>query len=142
MAAPSDVGGERSFLWLRRADQVFLGGLLCVLTVLLGIHWARLNGWSIRGEPVSVLTAEGYLYTLDINQAMWVEWAQLDGIGETLGRRIVQDRLDRGPFTSIEDVDRVKGIGPKTMDRIRPHLRYSVMFTAEMDGTNPASEIP
>jgi competence protein ComEA len=120
---------EPAFLWLRRADQWFLGGLLCALTLLLGIHAWRLNGWGLRGEPVAVLTAEGYVYTLDINQATWVEWAQLDGIGETLARRIVQDRLDRGPFAGIEDVSRVRGIGRKTMDRIRPHLRQREVFT-------------
>ncbi len=134
--------GHGSFLWLRRTDQIFLGGLLCVLTVLLGVHWARLNGWGTRGEPVTVLTAEGYLYTLDINQATWVEWAQLDGIGETLARRIVQDRIDHGPFTGVDDVSRVKGIGSKTMNRIRPHLRNRNVFTAETNGTAGVERIP
>lgn len=118
-----------AFLWLRRVDQWFLGGSLCALTLLLGIHALRLNGWGLRGEPVAVLTAEGYVYTLDINQATWVEWAQLDGIGETLARRIVQNRIDRGPFASIEDVSRVRGIGKKTMERIRPHLRQREVYT-------------
>lgn len=133
---------DTSFLWLRRTDQLFLGGLLCVLVILLGLHWARINGWGFRHEPVAVLTADGYLYTLEINQATWVEWAQLDGIGETLGRRIVQDRIDHGPFRSIEDVIRVKGIGKKTMDRIRPHLRQRNFMTVETRGTSEVEAIP
>lgn len=136
----TEPANESSFLWLRRADQFFLGGLLCVLTVLLGIHWARLNGWGVRNEAVEVLTPEGYLYTLDVNQATWVEWAQLDGIGETLARRIVQDRIERGPFLSVDDVSRVKGIGRKTMDRIRPHLRHDGAVTAS--AAEPATSIP
>lgn len=122
---------EAAFLWLRRSDQWFLGGVLGVLTMLLGIHAARIQGWGFRNEPVQVLTGEGYLYTLDINTATWVEWAQLDGIGETLARRIVQDRQDRGPFAEIDDVSRVRGIGPKTMDRIRPHLRNRHVLTVD-----------
>lgn len=140
---PQQTGAAQpSFLWLRRADQVFLGGLLCGLVVLLGVHWARLNGWGPRGEPVTVLTAEGYLYTLDINQATWVEWAQLDGIGETLARRIVQDRIDHGPFGTIEDVSRVKGIGKKTMEKIRPHLRNRNVFTVETGRLSGVEGIP
>jgi competence protein ComEA len=63
-----------------------------------------------------------YQYSVDINQATWVEWAQFDGIGETLARRIVSDRDSNGPFTSVEDVLRVKGIGPKKLAQIRPYL--------------------
>lgn len=125
---------EPAFLWLRKADQWFLGGMLGVLTLLLGVHAARINGWSVRGEPVQILTSEGYVYTLDINHATWVEWAQLDGIGETLARRIIQDRDERGPFAEIEDVSRVRGIGPKTMERIRPHLRNRNVFTVDQGG--------
>ena len=130
-----------SLFWLRRADQWFLGGLLCVLTALAGIHAARLQGWGPRGEPVRVLSPEGYVYTLDVNQATWVEWAQLDGIGETLARRIVQDRVDRGPFAEIDDVSRVKGIGPKTMENIRPHLRKRNLFTADQ-GKSRVDSVP
>ena len=119
---------EPSFLGWRRGDRWFLGVTLLVLTVLLGVHVARIKGWTIRSS-VRVLTRDDYLYTLDVNHATWVEWAQLDGIGETPARRIIDDRQDRGEFTTIEDVARVKGIGPKTLARIRPHLRHSEQQT-------------
>jgi competence protein ComEA len=137
----SSTGNESSFLWLRRGDQWFLGGLLCALTVLLGVHWARLHGWGLANQRVQVLTPEGYVYTLDVNQATWVEWAQLDGIGETLARRIVQDRSERGPFASIDDVARVKGIGRKTLERIRTHLRHAGS-SAEDGHADVAENVP
>ncbi|WP_437205217.1 ComEA family DNA-binding protein [Planctomicrobium sp. SH664] len=62
-------------------------------------------------------------FQIDINRATWVEWMQLDGIGESLGRRIVAYREEHGPFASIDDIDRVPGIGPAKMQAIRPHLR-------------------
>lgn len=136
-----DPPGEPAFLWLRRADQWFLGSVLCVLTVLLGVHLARLQGWGQRGEAIRVLSPEGYLYTLDINEATWVEWAQLDGIGETLARRIVQYRIEHGPFSGIDDVSEVKGIGNKTMERIRPHLRLRHAITADQ-APNRVEQIP
>jgi competence protein ComEA len=64
-----------------------------------------------------------YHYSLDINTASWVEWAQLEGIGEKLAKRIVADRNERGPFRNPADVGRVRGIGPKTIERIKPFLR-------------------
>jgi competence protein ComEA len=141
-AGDSTAPEARSFLWLKQADQWLLGVLLCAGTILLGVHWVRINGWVARGEPVQVLTADGYFYTLDVNHATWVEWAQLDGIGETLARRIVQDRLDRGPFADIEDVSRVRGIGQKTMDRIRPHLRNRNVFTVEARNRSEVENTP
>ena len=46
---------EPAFLWLRRADQWFLGGVLGVLTLLLGVHAARIQGWGFRSEPVQAV---------------------------------------------------------------------------------------
>ena len=33
--------------------------------------------------------------------------------------RIVEDRAANGPFASVDDLDRVHGIGPKTVERLR-----------------------
>jgi len=67
--------------------------------------------------------ASDYVYRIDINQADWPAWAQLPGIGETLARRIVAERESHGPFVSIDDLRRVKGVGVKTLEKMRPHLR-------------------
>lgn len=62
-------------------------------------------------------------HRLDINAADALDWAQLPGIGETLAERIVADREEHGPFRSIDELLRVKGIGPKTLEALRPWLR-------------------
>lgn len=61
-------------------------------------------------------------FQVEVNSATWAEWMQLEGIGQTMARRIVADRLLNGPFCDIEDLSRVPGIGPATLDRIRPWL--------------------
>jgi competence protein ComEA len=76
-------------------------------------------------SQLEILNESNWQYQIDINQAGWVEWMQLPDIGETLSRRIVLDREQNGPFSSIEDVQRISGIGPLTMGKIRPHLRMS-----------------
>jgi competence protein ComEA len=42
-----------------------------------------------------------------------------------LARRIVADREQNGPFRSVDDLARVKGIGPKTLEHLRPWVRLA-----------------
>lgn len=50
---------------------------------------------------------------ININTATVEEIDQsLVGVGKAKAEAIVQDREKNGPFTSVEDLDRVKGIGP------------------------------
>ncbi len=57
-----------------------------------------------------------------MNTATWVEWIQLQGIGEMLAHRIVEDREQNVPYRSIDDLQRVKGIDPKIVEKLRPWL--------------------
>jgi competence protein ComEA len=110
-------------MWLRRADRLLLGSLLVVLVILLLVYrWKLSGGWRTEIE-IANQRPRPYFYAIDINRASWVEWAQLDGIGEKLARRIVKDREDRGPFASIDDVGRVRGIGPKLIEKLKPYLK-------------------
>lgn len=110
-------------LWLRRADQLFLGLLVFVLLgLLIAFRWRLSNGGRAEIEITNQQPRE-FFYAIEINHASWVEWAQLDGIGEKLARRIVEDRAERGPFKSIEDVSRVRGLGMKLIEKLRPFLK-------------------
>ncbi len=62
-------------------------------------------------------------FFIDINTATWVEWMQVPEVGEKLAKAIVQDRQQVGPYQSIDQLTRVKGIGEKTLKRMRPHLK-------------------
>ena len=98
------------------------------MLVLLGlaataVWWVRHGG--LRGSLVEVERAEPQVadFDVDINTADWPELVQLPAIGETLARRIVASRQKDGPFRDHNDLRRVRGIGPKTLERIRPYLR-------------------
>ncbi len=143
--APQQPAPEnRPRLWLRRSDQVFVGTLLSVGLLLVAIHWVRLSDWGRRTVEVDRLPAGKYQYSVDVNRATWVEWAQFEGIGETLAKRIVADREARGPFSSVDDVQRVKGIGPKKLADMRPYLAIEpTEATASRDAKSPKrSRIP
>jgi competence ComEA-like helix-hairpin-helix protein len=61
---------------------------------------------------------------IDPNRAAAAELVRLPGIGPSLAGRIVADRDQHGAFASPEDLMRVRGIGPRTLDRIRPFLSF------------------
>lgn len=108
--------------WLRKSDQLFVGGLLFLAIVLLTAHWARLSRWGLEPLEIERQQERSAEYRLEINTATWVEWSELEGIGPVLGQRIVQDREEHGKFRRMDDLLRVKGIGARTLEKIRPHL--------------------
>lgn len=124
VATKNDTGRSPGMaLWLRRTDQLLLGFLLiALLTLLVAFRWKLSGGGRGEIEIVSQQPRE-FFYSLDVNNASWVEWAQLDGIGEKLAKRIIEDREKHGPFESIDDIRRVRGLGPKLIEKLRPFLK-------------------
>lgn len=122
-AAPGDDPAPDAFLGLTRGDRWFVLVCVTVILALMLVHWVRLAARGVAPIEIDRLGDKPYQFQIDINRATWVEWMQLEGIGETLARRIVEDREQRGPFGSVDDVNRVKGIGDKTLAAIRPFLR-------------------
>lgn len=49
--------------------------------------------------------------------------AALPAIGPRLAARIVADREARGPFGGLEGLLRVRGVGPRTIERVRPFVQ-------------------
>jgi len=103
----------------------FLTGLLFIALLFLTGQWLWMSFQ--RPEPLSWQHGSSFktFFRVDINNATWIEWIQLKGIGETTAHRIVADRKINGPFASIEDLQRVDGIGPATLDQLRPWLTIS-----------------
>ncbi len=119
---PAAAANTWRHLFLNRSDQLFVAAAVSVMLALMLVHWFRLSGWGLEPVEIERLEPLEQTFRIDVNQATWVEWSQLDGVGQVLARRIVADRDERGPFRSIDDVQRVKGIGRKTLERLRPWL--------------------
>lgn len=61
---------------------------------------------------------------ININTASALELSQrLDGIGEVKALAIVKHRDAYGPFSSVDELLEVKGIGLATLDKNRARLR-------------------
>ena len=61
--------------------------------------------------------------TIDPNVAAAAELDRLPGVGPSKALRIVREREENGPFASVEELARVSGIGPGSVERLRPYLR-------------------
>ncbi len=62
---------------------------------------------------------------LNINTATAAELETLPGVGPVLAERIVTWRNDHGPYTSVDALDAVSGIGAKMLAGIRELVRVS-----------------
>jgi competence protein ComEA len=60
---------------------------------------------------------------IDLNRASAGDLERLPRVGPALARRIVEHRDRHGPFRRVEDLRRVKGIGEKTLERLRPLVK-------------------
>ena len=60
--------------------------------------------------------------TVNINSAGLDELQRLPGIGPAMGQRILDYRKEHGRFTSAEQLDQVKGIGPKKLAKLKPFV--------------------
>jgi competence protein ComEA len=103
-------------------DQVAVGTLVALSLVGMGVYWVVQGG--PRGELIEIDRAEPLRarYLVDINKAEWPEFAELPDIGETLAQRIVDSRKMAGAFRDHDALRRVRGIGPRTLEKLKPFL--------------------
>lgn len=105
-----------------RARLIAVGAVLAAgLTVMLPAH----------AGPVNVNAADAR--TLQ---------KELVGVGPAKAQAIVSAREKNGPFKSLEDVARVKGIGKKLVDRNRGNLRLDAKGQPAASGGGAGGAAP
>jgi competence protein ComEA len=129
---------------LTRTEQYALVGVVGLILAGLAIH-----GWRQRGgEDVVLVPGQGRwqklaeleageqarldmaaieealepIGTVDLNSATPAELVRLPGIGPVRGRAILELRRRKGGFSSIDELLEVHGIGPATLERLRPYI--------------------
>ncbi len=110
-----------------------LAACALLLAVLSLVVLARPRGAPapVRAEPPALaprstqrerlLAAE----PLDLNAADVEDLRLLPRIGPTLAQRIVEERDRAGRFATVSELARVRGIGPATVERLRPLVTVS-----------------
>lgn len=59
---------------------------------------------------------------INVNVADVAELCELPGVGPCYAGRIVEYREEHGPFEEPEDLLAVDGIGPKTVEKLKPYV--------------------
>lgn len=108
--------------WTRGAPKV--AAALALLTLCGAAAALSLTRRSAAPTTPTASTALSAL-RIDLNSATSAELESLPSIGPKRAAAIIADRADRGPFRSVDDLDRVPGIGTRTIDRIRRFVRVA-----------------
>ena len=72
--------------------------------------------------PGIISTSHITIMRVNINIASASELDTLPSIGPTTAQAIVDYRLENGPFTSIQDIQKVPGIGSATYEKIEDYI--------------------
>lgn len=116
---------------------MIMGALLFVLAVR---YWG--NSVDVDDPQVGQGRRAGELADrVDPNTADWSVLAALPRVGESLAQRIVEEREaflaahpDQMPYTHLDDLLRVKGIGPAMLENLEPYLVFPAQ---DRPGTRP-----
>jgi|GEM_PF-2360388 len=97
-----------------------------VLLVLVAFGWYRGYLAFVNSQEISRLptVAEPISTTISINKAKRAELSLLPGVGPKLAQEIIDFRVEHGPVRTWEELDLVKGIGPKTIENMK---RYATL---------------
>ena len=74
-------------------------------------------------EETGVVENDTIIVQISLNTAEVEDLVNLPGIGVSKAARIVEYRQRHGEFHSVDELIKVKGIGSKTKERIKPYLK-------------------
>ncbi|MGN8225317.1 phospholipase D-like domain-containing protein [Gracilimonas sp. BCB1] len=83
-------------------------------------HPDRIGTKTLRAKEVDTGSPTNVMYPININTADEATLQLLPGIGPAYSKRIVQYRLENGIFKSVDEITNIRGIGPKTLQKLRP----------------------
>lgn len=111
------------------AAAIYVAGAVVVAIALVLIVWMLTSKRStptapIAGsnpsQPAPAATAPSRAGMINLNTATAAQLRTLPDIGPAMADKIVDYRTKNGPFRSVDQLDSVSGIGPKTLAKLRP----------------------
>jgi competence protein ComEA len=91
--------------------------LVYVAALIVAVTFAAPTVSPAAEEPVQVATAAAA--PINVNAASVQQLQSLPRIGEVTAQRIVAYREEHGAFKTVDELTQVKGIGAKTLEKLR-----------------------
>lgn len=119
MSRPPEL--ETRWFSLSRRELLLLAiAVGAALLAAAAVHGVRAVWGGGRVEVTARTEVVPQPARLNVNTASDYELSMLPGIGPVTAQAIIDWRTAHGPFKSLEGLGQVKGIGPKTIEAIRP----------------------
>lgn len=97
-----------------------LGTAICLVVLAFAVA----GGIAVTAEAEDAGAADSAVARqIDINKASAVELTAIPGVGNSIAQRIVEFREKEGPFRRVEDLLKIRGIGEKSFQKLRPHVK-------------------
>ncbi len=108
-------------------------GILLIFGIMVGTGFLLIKNSDEQKEPIKITeptkeeqvkgaTTTQVSAKININTATIEELDKLDGIGPATAQKIIDYRNQNGPFTIIEDIKNVKGIGDAKSEAIKEDI--------------------
>jgi hypothetical protein len=113
------------------AQRPVVGGLIALILIVLAVRWWNRPQFVPDPRPDAGPRSAQLLSRIDPNSASWQRLAVLPGIGEKRAKTIIayrdafQAAHEGAPaFGHPDDLAHAPGIGPATVESLRPYLRF------------------
>jgi len=100
---------------------------ILVIGITAGFAWHRPG--DLARQPTLATNTR-----IAVNTAAGPQLQLLPGIGPGLAQRIVADRQQAGPFENAQALQRVRGIGERTIERLEPWITFEPVPSRERPG--------
>ena len=111
---------------MQRSERLLIALALVIIAAAILYQTLRAPDLIVSSAPQTSATSAASTavsrFAVDVNTASREELMGVRGMREDLADAIVREREENGRFDSIEDITRVSGIGPATLEKLRPYL--------------------
>ena len=123
-------GRDLRYLFYKRKDimkkwaQLMLSSMVifsCLMSLQATANTATVNK-ATTASVASENSGTSVTTPVNINQATLAQLQTIKGLGPAKAQSILDYRTKNGSFATLEDIEKVPGIGPKLFEKIRPQL--------------------